>query len=95
MANTLNHNRLPRRKSKWQLQRAKAEFSRLVDVVQEEGAQTITKNGKEVAVLLSKEEYDRIARPKESLVEFFKKAPHPEVKLDIERSRETLRDIDL
>jgi prevent-host-death family protein len=84
-----------RTKRVWQLQEAKARFSELVNEVQQGGYQTITKNGHPVAMLISKEEFEKIQAPKNTLLDFFRKAPLPDVDLDIERSNDTGRDIDL
>jgi len=35
------------------------------------------------------------SKPKETLIEFFKQAPHPEIKLDLQRDRDLGREIDL
>lgn len=44
----------------WQLQEAKQKLSRVVDLAVEEGPQTITRHGHEVAVVVSIEEYQRL-----------------------------------
>lgn len=84
-----------KRKKAWQIQEAKAKFSELIDVVQEEGMQKITKNGEEVAIILSKNQFDELFEDKHSLIDFFKKAPYPEIDLKIERSRDLPREIEL
>lgn len=66
----------------WQLQEAKTKFSQLVNIVSSDGYQVITKNGKPVVVMLSKETFDQMTRPKTSLLDFFKNAPYPEMDLD-------------
>lgn len=50
----------------WSVQNAKAHFSEMLDTCLEQGAQVVTKRGKEAAVLLSFEEWKRLvesARP--------------------------------
>jgi prevent-host-death family protein len=47
----------------WQLQEAKAKFSQLVQKALDEGPQTVTRHGKEVAVLLSADDYKKLQRP--------------------------------
>jgi antitoxin Phd len=79
----------------WQLQEAKAKFSKLVDEAIEDGYQTITRNGKPVAVVISKEEFENYRKPKDNLIEFFNKAPFPEIELDTRRDRDLGRDINL
>lgn len=84
-----------RRKKAWQIQEAKAKFSELIDVVQEEGLQRITKNGEEVAVVLSKDKFEEMREQKSDLIEFFKKAPFPDLDLKIERSKDLPREFEL
>lgn len=43
--------------SEWQVQEAKARFSEVVEKARTEGPQTITRHGRERAVLLSIEDY--------------------------------------
>lgn len=48
----------------WQLQEAKNKFSQVVDEAQSKGPQTITRHGKEVAVVLSASEYYKLTASK-------------------------------
>ena len=50
--------------SVWQVQEAKSRFSEVLDRAKTEGPQTITKHGMETAVVMSMEEYRRLAGPK-------------------------------
>ena len=77
----------------WQLQEAKAKFSELVQKAIDEGPQTVTRRGKEVVVLLSTEEYQRLLTGPIDFKEFLTLAPLEGV--DLERSRDFGRDIDL
>lgn len=79
----------------WQIQEAKARFSQLVEDARTKGIQTITKQGEPVAVILSKKEYDKITKPKTSLLDMFKAAPCQDIDLDISRSKELPRDVQL
>jgi len=79
----------------WQLQDAKNKFSNLVETVQKKGPQIVTKHGKEAVVIISINEYKRLTKPKTTLVEFFKKSPLAEEKLDFSRSKEMPRDLAL
>ncbi|MCX7049774.1 MAG: type II toxin-antitoxin system Phd/YefM family antitoxin [Candidatus Sumerlaeota bacterium] len=79
----------------WQLQEAKNRFSEVVNRAQTEGPQTITRRGKETAVILSMEDYQAMTKPRESLVEFMRKSPWRGVDLNISRSKEPSREIDL
>jgi len=54
----------------WHLQDAKNNFSKVVRKAQTEGPQIVTVRGKRAAVVLSPEEYDRLAGKKMSFAEF-------------------------
>ena len=79
----------------WQLQEAKKELNRVIQQARISGPQTITVRGKEAAVVLSAEDYRRLTEKKNSLVSFFQSSPWAEVEIDLTRSRETGRDIEL
>jgi antitoxin Phd len=79
----------------WQLQDAKAHFSHLVNLVETGESIRITRRGHEVAVLISKKRYDQLTKKKDSLLNCFLSAPCPELDLDISRSKELPRNIDL
>lgn len=79
----------------WPLQEAKNRLSYLVEQANSTGPQTITVRGHARAVLLSAEEYERLTRPAESLVEFFRHSPLVGVDLDLERDRDPGRAIGL
>lgn len=79
----------------WQLQEAKAKFSEVVENASNEGHQIVTKNGQPVVVIISKQEFDKMTQPKDSLLNFFQSAPYPEIDLKIERSKDLPRDIEL
>jgi prevent-host-death family protein len=78
-------------KRDWQLQDAKNQLSRVVAEAKVRGPQTITVHGRPAAVVLSIEEYRKLARPKGSLVEFFRRSPLHGVNLKIVRSKDTGR----
>ncbi len=59
----------------WQMQEAKARISEVVKCAQNQGPQEITMHGKSVAVLVSRETYDRLAQGGGSLVEFMRRSP--------------------
>lgn len=79
----------------WQLQEAKNELDQVIQEARVSGPQTITVQGKEAAVVLSAEDYRRLTEKKNSLVSFFQSSPWAEVEIDLTRSRETGRDIEL
>lgn len=68
---------------------------RRVGPAQAEGPQEITVHGKPAAVLVSAEEYRRLAGPRLSFVEFMRAAPLAGIKLDLQRSRSTNRRVRL
>ena len=59
----------------WQMQTAKARFSDVVRCAKQDGPQNITVHGRSVAVVLSRELFDRISGNTESLVEFMQQSP--------------------
>jgi antitoxin Phd len=84
--------------SAWQVQTAKARFSEVFRRARTEGPQRITRQGKEGVIMLSEEEYARLAdkaRQPKSLVEFFRLSPLAGTKLDLTRDRDPGRDVDL
>lgn len=79
----------------WQLQEAKNRFSEVVDKALHQGPQMITRRGVKTAVVLSLEEYRRLRKPDTDLVDFFQSSPLLGIDLDLERSRDKGREIDL
>jgi prevent-host-death family protein len=59
----------------WQMQTAKARFSDVVRSAKSDGPQDITIHGKSVAVVLSRELYDRLSGNTQSLVQFMQSSP--------------------
>ena len=59
----------------WQMQAAKARLSDLVQRARQEGPQEITVHGRPVAVVLSREMFDRLNGGNLSLVEFMQRSP--------------------
>ena len=82
----------------WQVQTAKARFSEVFRLARTAGPQRITRQGKEGVVMISEEQYERLLakshQPK-SLVQFFRESPLVGVELDLERDKDTGRDIDI
>lgn len=60
----------------WQVQEAKQRFSEVLRAVANEGPQTITRHGEEVAVVIDIEEYRRLTRPKRTLKEVLLGPPY-------------------
>ncbi|TRO79123.1 type II toxin-antitoxin system Phd/YefM family antitoxin [Trichloromonas acetexigens] len=79
----------------WQLQEAKNRLSRVVEEARRGKPQTITLRGTPAAVVLSFEQYQELTRPRLPLSEFFKSSPLRGVELELERSRDTGREVEL
>jgi prevent-host-death family protein len=84
-----------KRKTKWQLQEAKAMFS---EVIKEADLkpQIITVRGKETAVILSFEEYKKLSSPRQTLFEFIQNSPLRDTELKLPpRHAEKVREVRL
>jgi prevent-host-death family protein len=79
----------------WTVARAKAHLSEVMNRAMSEGPQTITRNGRKAVVVVSAQEWEKKTKRKGSLVEFFANSPLRDVDLDLERSRDGFRPIDL
>ncbi len=76
----------------WQLQDAKSRFSELVETAARKGAQTITRHGRPVAVVVSAEAYAQL-QPRRKTVEVLRACP--ERRLLTERLRDLPRSLKL
>jgi prevent-host-death family protein len=79
----------------WTVVEAKAKFSEMVDKARDSGPQTITRNGKPAAVVVSAEEWERKTKRKGTLYEFFRDSPLVGSGIVIERHRSGPRKLDL
>ena len=80
----------------WQLQEAKNRLSEVVRKASDEGPQVITLRGDDAVVVVAADEYARItSKPKDTLVDFLRKSPLSGVALDLKRSRDTGRRVEL
>ena len=82
----------------WQVQEAKTHFSEVIERAQTDGPQTITKHGKPRAVVLSAEAYSALKKEKKSepnFIDFLLNSGPILEDVDLERSKDTGRDIDL
>lgn len=79
----------------WQLQDAKNKLSEVIDRAEKEGPQTITRRGKETAVVLSMQDYLKLTKPVKTLRQLLLDSPWSKTELNLERSKELPRDIDL
>jgi prevent-host-death family protein len=78
----------------WQIQTAKARFSELVKHAAQEGPQDITLHGHSVAVIVSRELFDRLSGNEQSLVDFMRASPlQGRDDIEIERNRSLPREI--
>lgn len=81
--------------SPWKLQDAKNRFSEVVNEALRSGPQMVTRRGRETAVVMSAEDFKRLTRPEVGLIEFLRSSPLCGVDLEIERSREPAREVEL
>jgi prevent-host-death family protein len=79
--------------STWQLQEAKARLSEVLKHALSEGPQNITLRGEPVAVLISRQDYDRLSAPRTGFVEFMRRSPLAGVALDTAREPGLTREI--
>ena len=79
----------------WQLQEAKNKLSSLVDKAQTEGPQIITKHGKDAVVVMSVDDYKKLAKPESDLVQFLRESPLHRQGLDVSRDKSAPRDVTL
>ena len=79
----------------WTVADAKAQLSEVIDKAHREGPQTITKNGRTTAVVVSIEEWERKTARTGSLAEFLFASPLRGADLDVERSKDGAREIEL
>lgn len=80
----------------WQIQEAKARLSTVLRSAERDGPQEITHHGRAVAVLLSRDDYDRLTGSRHSLSEFMRCSPlYGQDDLLIERDQSLTREIEL
>jgi antitoxin Phd len=94
----VNGKRLKVAGAPWQLQTAKARFSEVFRLARAIGPQLITRQGREAVVVLSVEQFNQlIGREPQptSLVQFFAESPLAGLQLNLERSKDAGRQIDL
>ena len=89
---------MPSKRSAWQLQTAKARFSELFRRARTEGAQYVTRGGKDAVVILPAEDFERLTtrtRQPVSLVEFFAQSPLAGVAVNLDRNPDYGRKVKL
>jgi prevent-host-death family protein len=82
-------------KQSWTVASAKARFSELIEKAKSDGPQTLTRNGRPTAVLVSIEEWERKTARKGTLSEFFQNSPLRDSGIDLVRLDHPPRKIDL
>jgi len=80
---------------RWQLQEAKNRLSEVVKKAREDGPQIITVHGTDAVVMVDAAQYRKLSRRKSTLVDFFRRSPLAGIDLDIARSEDTGRDVEL
>ncbi len=80
----------------WQLQEAKNKFSQVVQYARKE-PQIITLHSKETVAIISIEDYHKLypKKKKPSLLNIMQHSPWADIDLDVFRSKDTGRDIEL
>lgn len=82
--------------NRWNLQEAKRRLSEVVRRAREDGPQVISVDGRDAVVVLELDEYQRLRKQKAvSVVELFAASPLAQERLDITRSDNTGRLVDL
>lgn len=90
-----NTSHLPKTNDEWQLQEAKGNFSQLIKRASGGDAQVVTVHGKPTAVIVSAAEYSRLTRSKVKLSTALLRPDLDAEDLDIGRSRDTGRNVEL
>jgi prevent-host-death family protein len=80
----------------WQMQTAKARLSDVIRSAKSDGPQDITVHGKSVAVVVSRELFDRLSGNAQTLVQFMQASPLNGLdELVFERDQSAVREINL
>ncbi|MBN1676078.1 MAG: type II toxin-antitoxin system Phd/YefM family antitoxin [Kiritimatiellae bacterium] len=79
----------------WALQDAKNRLSEVIDRALARGPQIITRRGRETAVLVSADDFRRLAAPSGDLVGFFRASPLAGLDLDLRRDPDRGREVDV
>jgi prevent-host-death family protein len=79
----------------WTVAEAKAKFSELIDSARSRGPQTITKNGRTAAIVVSPDEWERKSKRVGNLADFFAASPLRGSGLMLARPKQPPRNIKL
>ena len=71
----------------WQLQEAKAHLSEIIRLSAKQGPQIFTVRGKEEAVLVSKQDYERLTGSKPNFFDFMSQSPLKGLDISFKRDR--------
>lgn len=82
-------------KPTWTVAEAKAKFSELIESARASGPQTITKNGRKAAIVVSPEEWGRRTERKGTLADFFASSPLRGSGLTVARKKQRPRAVKL
>jgi prevent-host-death family protein len=80
---------------RWQVQEAKQRFSEVVRAAEAGEPQVVTRHGEEIVVVVDIEEYRRLHGGPVSLMDYLGTGPCCDDDLEIERSRDLAREIDM
>ncbi len=79
----------------WQIQQARNNLCSIVKAAQRGQPQELTRHGEGVAVVISLEDYQSLAGKKKTMANLVKRSKGLNVELDVRRSKQTARTIDL
>ena len=79
----------------WQLQDAKSKFSEMVEKAVREGAQIVTKRGKNTVVVMPYAEYEKLIHHGNGLADFLLAYPFGGSELPLERDKSVGRDVEI
>jgi len=86
---------MPKPARTWGVAKAKARLSALIEEARRTGPQTITLRGRKAVVVVSAEEWERKAKRRGNLAEFFASSPLRGSRLRIRRAKEGPRGIEI
>lgn len=94
-ASNRNRTRNPARAARWALQDAKARFSELIRKARSEGPQHVTVHGRDEVVVVSSDDYRRLAgdRSGEALIAAMQASPYREIEIEPGRTPLPVRDV--
>lgn len=79
----------------WSLAQAKARLSEVIRHAEREGPQTVTRHGRTAAIIVAADDWKHQRRRKGTFVDFMNASPLRGSGIEIERIKDTPRDIDL